>query len=126
MSLSTNEIIKFIIDNSEVDVDDLLQHLWNIKLNQRIIINNNDEEVPPPIPDEVPEYKKSKHYLYDEIDETPDENGWIMYRIFYDTDISDEELLKYHPKFGTGYKYLFIRYRTAYTSVYWPINIDIN
>ena len=45
MSLSTNEIIKFIIDNSEVDVDDLLQHLWNIKLNQRIIIINNDEEI---------------------------------------------------------------------------------
>jgi len=90
MSLSINETIKFMIDNTAgVDIDDLIQHLWNIKLNQRIIINNNDEEVPPPIPDEVPEYKKSKHYLYDEIDETPDENGWIMYRIFYDTDISD-------------------------------------
>jgi len=47
MSLSINEIIKFIIDNNEneVDVDDLLQHLWNIKLNQRIIIINNDEEI---------------------------------------------------------------------------------
>jgi len=44
--MNITETIKFMIDNTAgVDIDDLIQHLWNIKYNERIIINNNDEEV---------------------------------------------------------------------------------
>jgi hypothetical protein len=84
----------------------------------------NINEIPPPIPAviEVPEYKKSFYHLWDELDDRPDEDGYLMYRIFYDPAISDEELLKYHPDLKTD-RFLFIKYRVNYTIVYYPVNI---
>jgi hypothetical protein len=110
-----------LMELEDININEIQKQAEETKLMELEDININ--EIPPPIPDEVPEYKKSKHYLYDETDEKPDEDGYIMYRIFYDTDISDEELLKYLPDLRND-KYLFIKYRSGYKSVYWPINID--
>jgi len=53
--MNITETIKFMIDNSAgVDIDDLIQHLWNIKYNERLIINDDEEEIPVEEKEEIP------------------------------------------------------------------------
>ena len=185
MSMNITETIKFMIDNTDgVDIDELIQHLWNIKYNERLIINDDEEEIPveekeeipvikerilcnecniyivkstksrhyktkkhiknteknnekqaeetklmeledtnineipPPIPDEVPEYKKSKHYINEEIEEVKEDGYDIKYRrVYYNQNITDKELVKLHPIILKNHKNTTVKYRENYTVV---------
>jgi len=71
MALSNTEIIKFMIDNSAgVDIDELFKHIWNIKFNEKINVNDEgeinveEEEIPVEEKEEIPvETPKNKERI---------------------------------------------------------------